>query len=855
MAYAAVISLKQTIEHLLYSPHVVNPVPQILQSLYEDVSSLQELLKELDSSSNTIREKVNANLDGQIRDSVYEFEDILDTHASNEKLEQEIDSFTETVKKMKKAYIEELHTEEDDDEDDGVSQRIDFSGGSESKMVGFSAQFDRVKAVLLKQDLSVTVSLNGMAGIGKTTLAKKILQDPLILSHFDRCVFVTLGPKYRFKRIAENILSQINSESDEVLVEGDDSDDEAEYDSADDMKILVVLDDVWESKIWGELVAEFPDDIHQCRFLVTTRLRQVGESYSPFLALEMPFLNKEESWELLRHKVFDEMPCPPLLEKVGKKIAENCEGLPLAIVIVGDILSESEKTVEYWNKVANREVSVFVDAYDQMFDTLYPSYEYLPQHLKSCFLYMGVFPEKYEIPLSRFTKLWDAEGFSDQDQNRRSEYIAHECLHDLLSRNLIRVQKESSYKGIKSYGQIHSSYWYLCNKVAPMKRFFHGLNSIADSLAEGIESQRRLCIRNNVLFGIKDAYDSMGSVSSARSLLCTGPYHQYPVPICFGLMLLRVLDALSIRFYEFPLEVLKLIQLRYLSLTCDGDISNSMSELRNLRWLIVDIHQRIKSPGAPSYLPMDIWHMQELEHLQITGTDLPNPCEGSLLPKLSTLLDVSARSCTKRVLERIPNLKKLGIRIELTSDNVDDQPLSCFDHISHLDKLRSLKCVVVNPGIMFDIVGPPFPLSIFPSNLAKLTLSGLGNPWEEITSISSLPYLKVLKLRCYAFRGTKWEVYDNGFPWLENLLIEDADLAQWSVGSGSFPKLKSLTMKHCYKLRELPVEFAKSLRKIDLIECNPLVLTCAKKIKEDGNLFDFSVMISDKYGWELELNF
>lgn len=170
-----------------------------------------------------------------------------------------------------------------------------------------------------------------------------------------------------------------------------------------------------------------------------------------------------------------------------------------------------------------------------------------------------------------------------------------------------------------------------------------------------------------------------------------------------------VLDALTVRFYEFPVQVLKLF-LRYFAMTLDAELSASISTLWNLEYLIVNRHMSIiESSGNSSYLPMpmEIWDMKQLKHLQ---SDLPDPNEESLLPNLLALLDVGARSCTKRILERTPNLKRLGIRIELSPDNVEPT-LSCFDHISYLDELEALKYVVVNP--IFTIAWPT-PLPIFP---------------------------------------------------------------------------------------------------------------------------------------------
>ncbi|KAI3464150.1 hypothetical protein Pfo_020813 [Paulownia fortunei] len=734
-----------------------------------------------------------------------------------EEVKQDINTFTQRVKEMMGVFREEVFSQLPEEED-SVSPRIDF-GGKKPKVVGLAAELGRIIEKLSWFSKRKTFSIYGMAGIGKTTLAKEIFEDPSILSRFKRRAWVTVGRKCTLKEIMRGILAQIDPHTER-------NNGRYLHRSLKGRRYLIVLDDIWSTRVRDELESLLLDDNNGSRVLLTTRLKEVARSENVLEFHEKRSLNIEESWYLLREMVFGEESCPPQLEKAGKKIAKNCEGLPLTIVTVADLLSKAEKTPEHWNKVAEKQNSVFMDAYDQMSKVLLPSYEYLPQHLKACFLYMGVFPQNYEIPRSKLIKLWIAEGFLEPNPSRTVEDFAVECLEDLVSRTVVMVlQLNPSYTTKTS--RLHSVFWHLCMREAGKSKFFHVLNS-SDGLGEGMKSQRRLCIHKGILFGLKDVNNSMASISTARSLLCTGPHHQYPVPICFGLRLLRVLDVLTIRFYEFPFEVLKLIQLRYLALTFNGELPTSISNLWNLQCLIVRQHLSIKSSGAPSYLPTEVWDLQELKHIRFMGSDLPDPC-GALLPNLLTLSDVSGHSCTKGVLERIPNLKKLGIRIELAPDAAE--PLNCFDYISHLHGLESLTCVIVNPRSEID--APPASLSIFPSGLKKLCLSGFGYPWEDMSKIASLPNLKVLKLRCYAFRGPKWETNDNGFLQLESLLIEDTDLVHWTVKYGSFPMLQLLSIKHCYKLEEIPQELSSFIR-IELVECNPLVVTCAKQIKEDS---------------------
>ncbi|EYU17703.1 hypothetical protein MIMGU_mgv1a001093mg [Erythranthe guttata] len=871
MAYGAAGCLELTIERLLKSSYisiVQNSSPQIIKLLYKEILSLKEALREFDKKRSTINMKMVKSLEAEMVEAIYKFEDVIDPHLSNQfhsqseeeeetadhppsmvfsvdvqEIKQDVDSFIETMNIMKRAYVHELCNPSPEEEEDGVvPSRIDF-GVNESNMVGLSDLFMTIKDRLdSEQSEGMIVSLNGMAGIGKTTLAKKLFQDPFIVNCYIRLVFVTIGPKYRLADILVDILTQVNSDIDEIMLmkgeKGLAGLKRMVYESLKHLRFLIVLDDVWEMDLCFVLLELFPDDKYRSRVLVTTRMEEVANCAKPLNIFNIFFLDKKESWDLLREKVFgEEEPCSYGLEKAGKKIAENCEGLPLTIITVANILSKVDKTIEYWNEVADdKQNSVYKDAYEQMSKVLYPSYDYLDQHLKACFLYIGAFPQNYLLDLLQLANLWSAEGFLNSESMQYSEptmnctYDSYEYLYDLRAKNLIMFDNETSRL------HLHSSFWYLCNKEAARTKLFYALNCHGDTLPEeGIESQRRLCIRNNVLLAIKDVHNSIASDSKVRSLLCTGYFHKYPVPLFLEhLRLLRVLEARSIRFYEFPIKVLKLVQLRYLALLYNGNLPSSIFKLWNLQNLIVVRHLKIvKSIGNLLYLPIEIWNMNELKYLYTCGRDLPHPyCEGSLLPNLLNLCGVGPQSCAKSVLEKIPNLKELSIHIELAPDATE--PLTCFDHISHLHQLQELGCYIMNPTLKTDVVTPLVPLSDFPLSLTKLYLKGLGYPWEEMRKISSLPNLTHLFLECYAFRGPKWEVRDNEFQSLLCLNIEDIDLEQLTFQNcHCLPVIESLHISHCYKLKEIPLTFGKSLVNIKVVECNPMAVKCAIKLKEE----------------------
>ncbi|KAK6153293.1 hypothetical protein DH2020_012932 [Rehmannia glutinosa] len=451
-----------------------------------------------------------------------------------------------------------------------------------------------------------------MAGVGKTTVAEEFFEYSSILNWFDHRAWVTVGPKYQLIDIMQNILDRVNPYNNgKMLIKGDELA-LCLRRILKDKRCLIVLDDVWNK----EITFYVKDMILYACFGTT-------DSRIDIQMLKLRFMTKEESWDLLREKVLGENSCPPKLEKAGKKIAENCKGRPLTIVTVTDFLIKAKKTLEYWNMVAEKENSIFIDAYGQM-------------------------------------------------------------SKDLVGKSLVLVRKRNYKYKAKTYG-LHSALWHSCIGEGERNMFFHVFNNFAHSLvAESIRNQRQLCTHNNILFGIKDVQKSMASISIARSLLCTGPYHQYPVPLCFVLRLLRVVDALTIRFYEFPMEVLELVQLKYLALTCDGNLHVSIYKLLNLQILIVHRYFSIvKLYEDESYMPMEIWDMKELEHLQVMGGNLLDPCDGALLPNLVTLLHS-------------------------------------------------------------EVVAPLASSSLLPKSLKNLSLNGLGFPWEDIKVIASLPKLEMV---------------------------------------------------------------------------------------------------------------
>ncbi|XP_027769000.1 putative disease resistance protein RGA3 [Solanum pennellii] len=188
-----------------------------------------------------------------------------------------------------------------------------------------------------------------MGGVGKTTIAKAVYNDEKVKDHFGLKACFCVSEAYDAFRITKGLLQEIG-----LAVDENHNQLQVKFKkSLKGKKFLVVLDDVCNDNYneWVDLRNLFVQGDLGSKIIVTTHKENVALMMGGG-AINMGTLSSKVSLALLkRHSLENRVPEEhPEFEEVGRKIAEKCKGLPLALkALAGSLRCKSE--VDEWRHI------------------------------------------------------------------------------------------------------------------------------------------------------------------------------------------------------------------------------------------------------------------------------------------------------------------------------------------------------------------------------------------------------------------------------------------------------------------------------------------------------------------------
>ncbi|KAL1331351.1 hypothetical protein HN51_048621 [Arachis hypogaea] len=680
------------------------------------------------------------------------------------------------------------------------------------------------------------IFIEGMAGMGKTTLAKLVYQNYQVKAYFGYKAWVSVSEEFNLRKIVMAILGfstsdLMNDVEMELLVlifrrvtAGE--------------RCLFVLDDVanYTLEHW-QLIREFFNNfcVAGSRILVTTRKKSVPYRLgfpSDVVAYLLP-LTEEDSWAIVRDTAFG-----PLTHTDFRyprmKITEKCRNVPLYLRSIGAIMRYKHSEIEFREILESQIWEVAHE--NQMGPFLIMLYCQLPSYLKQCLLYCSIFPKDHIIVIDQLIRLWMAQGFIHTEE-----------------------QGQRIFNGLLGYSifnevTLHGTPGSTCRLEGGISSLSHAIaeneyrRMLLDSGDEPIEDHDlpRNCRHCTLTIATHTCLpESIPNAEKLCTLMILSEYSSVDATnlssLLSNLRRLRALILSSCSIQELPTKVGKLFHLRYLDLSFNHDLKRLPGVICNLLNL-----QTLNLNGCRSLqkLPKGIGKLIKLRHLEILWTTsltyLPKGI--ACLTSLRTLSRFFGNSLVGSKACNIGDLEKLNnIQGNITIDGLGAETDASDAERAGLENkkgLRGLELWFTAPGagtnderVLGALKAPPeledlgifyYRGNLFPTwmialqKLTHLTLADCEkcSVLPRLGELSSLESLKIINMPSIKkvvdseFLGTE---STDAFPKLKTLSFQKLDNWEEWVGLGDdgvqanfMPLLYSLSIVNRRKLKAIP---------------------------------------------------
>ncbi|CAJ1978013.1 unnamed protein product [Sphenostylis stenocarpa] len=704
------------------------------------------------------------------------------------------------------------------------------------------------------------LSIVGMGGLGRTTLAQHVYNDPRIEDKFDIKAWVCVSDQFDVFEITRTILEAITKSTDDSrdleMVHG------RLKEQLTSKKFLLVLDDVWneKQKKWELVLTPLKFGAQGCKIIVTTRHMNVASTVGSNKIHSLSELRGDHCWQLLATHAFrNDNPQPTLERKeIGMKIVEKCAGLPLALTTIGSLLNK-KSSVSEWERILKSEIWDFPEEDSDIVPALKLSYHHLPSHLKRCFAYCALFPKNYVFDKEYLIQLWMAENFLHCGQQTKSpEELGEEYFNNLLSRSFFQQSSITSKSCFVMHDLLNNLANYVCGDICfrleidkqkniPTTachisvainhvRSFGGFQTSCDtkrfrtfmptsenmnflnerwyckmsiqSLFSKFKSLRVLSLSH--CSNLTEVPDTVGNLKHLRSLdLSNTDINNIPETTCslYNLQILKLNNCTNLK--ELPSNLHKLTNLRRLELidTLLKKVPPNLGKLKNLQVLMSRFDaDKSKELGIQQLRELNLHGSLSIGELQ----NIENP---------SDALAVDLKNKT-----RLLDLKLNWGLEENPDDSAKERYATVLDNLQpskHLEKLS-----IKNYG------GTRLPSWLNDNSLSKVVCLVLDSCkscacWPPVGLLPLLKDLEITKLN--GIKSIDADFYgscSSSFSSLETLKF--SFMGEWEkwecqAVTNAFPCLQILSIWNCRKLKGNLPDKLLHLKMLDINRCHQLV--------------------------------
>ncbi|KAH7557219.1 hypothetical protein JRO89_XS11G0076700 [Xanthoceras sorbifolium] len=539
------------------------------------------------------------------------------------------------------------------------------------------------------------IPIVGIAGLGKTALAKLVYNDKRIDEYFDLKLWVCVSNDFVEKKMIIDIISSATDQkcSDMNI----DQLQKVLRDVLDGKKYLLVLDDVWNEDVkkWVEFKSLLLGGVNESKIIVTTRNSRVasimstmrGDSGGGYHLQGLPY---DSCLSLFIKCAFKEEDKDPNLKKIGEEIVKKCRGVPLAVKTLGSLLYPSNDEND-WKYVRDNELWDIEQKEDDILPALKLSYDQLPPYLKQCFAFCSIFPKDFEFDSLFLVQAWMANKLlhsRNYNGNEELEIIGMRYLKELVSRSFFQDfrQLPGGFFTFKMHDLMHDL------AVLVAKNECAIVNSPTQFISKNV---RHLSFFDDNTFegGLPSFLSNLGHLSTIFFPFDDVKPNQSFIESCISMF--PFLRTLEIRYSDIELLPKKLGNMRHLRYLHLGEnnrmktLPNSICNLQSLQTLSLEGCKQLQE------LPRDIRYLISLRTLLLSTNQKRLPEKG--IGSLNSLRFLQISSCgnLECLFEDIGNLKALRTLIIVECPSLVSLPRRVKE-LSSLENLCLWKCEKLN---------------------------------------------------------------------------------------------------------------------------------------------------------------